>query len=109
MQNDTILLTETAIYPWPNVEALEFAVINHRVPEDDYDRAMRNLAIEEMKERAANLSMDGAMNYRYQMQNVVDKSYYNGQFMPNQWLNPFAWAEFLKAWNEGKFKRKDKD
>ncbi len=107
MQMDTLLLTETVIYPWPNIASLEYAIINHVVEEDDYDRAMKNLAIEEMKERGAALAMDGAMNYRYQMQNVANKAYYNGQYMPNQWLNPFAWAEFIKAWNEGKFKKKD--
>lgn len=107
MQTDTLLLTETVIYPWPTISALEYAIINHKVQEDDYDRAMKNLAIEEMKERGAALAMDGAMNYRYQMQQVVNKSYYNGQYMPNQWLNPFAWAEFIKAWKEGKFKKKD--
>ncbi len=106
MQTDTFMLTETVIYPWPTVSALEYAIVNHRVQEDDYDRAMKNLAIEEMKERGAALAMDGAMNYRYQMQQVADKAYYNGQYMPNQWLNPFAWAEFIKAWKEGKFKKK---
>jgi hypothetical protein len=107
MQTDTMLLTETVIYPWPTISALEYAIVNHKVQEDDYDRAMKNLAIEEMKERGAALAMDGAMNYRYQMQQNVNKAYYNGQYMPNQWLNPFAWAEFIKAWKEGKFKKKD--
>jgi len=109
MQTDTILLTETVIYPWPNVEQLEYAIVQHRVPENDYDRAMRNLALEEMKERARNLDFDGAMNYRYDMGEVVRKSYYNGQYMPYQFLNPFAWAKFFEAWKEGKFKKKDKD
>jgi len=107
MQNDTILLTETVIYPWPNVDELEFAIVQHRVPENDYDRAMRNLALEEMKERARGLDFDGAMNYRYDMGEVVRKSYYAGQYMPYQFLNPFAWAKFFEAWKEGKFKKKD--
>lgn len=107
MQTDTLLLTETVIYPWPTISDLEYAIVNHKVKEDDYDRAMKNLNIEEMKERGAALAMDGAMNYRYQMQQNVNKAYYNGQYMPNQWLNPFAWAQFIKAWKEGKFKKKD--
>ena len=106
MQNDTILLTETVIYPWPNVDQLEFAIVQHRVPENDYDRAMRNLALEEIKERARDLDFDGAMNYRYDMSEVVRKSYYAGQYMPYQFLNPFAWAKFFEAWKEGKFKKK---
>ncbi len=106
METDTILLTVTVIYPWPTVEDLEFAIVQHRVPENDYDRAMKNLALEEMKERGRNLDYDGAMNYRYDMSEVVRKSYYNGQYMPVQLLNPFAWAKFIEAWKEGKFKKK---
>jgi len=108
LQNDTLLLTETVIYPWATIEALEYAIIQHRVPDNDYDRAMRNLAIEEMRERAEALPMDGSMNYRNQMQMTSDKAYWNGQYMPNNWLNPFAWAKFFKAWEEGKFKKKEK-
>lgn len=106
METDTILLAETVIYPWPTVEDLEFAIVQHRVPENDYDRAMKNLALEEMKERGKNLDYDGAMNYRYDMSEVVRKSYYNGQYMPVQLLNPFAWAKFIEAWKAGKFKKK---
>ncbi len=109
MQNDTLLLTETVIYPWATVEALEYAIIQHRVADNDYDRAMRNLALEEMKERSEALPMDGSMNYRNQMQMRSDKAYWNGQYMPNNWLNPFAWAQFFKAWKEGKFKKKEKE
>ena len=106
METDTILLTVTVIYPWPTVEDLEFAIVQHRVPENDYDRAMKNLALEEMKERGRNLDYDGSMNYRYDMSEVVRKSYYNGQYMPVQLLNPFAWAKFIEAWKDGKFKKK---
>ncbi|RUA25386.1 MAG: carboxypeptidase-like regulatory domain-containing protein [Bacteroidetes bacterium] len=106
METDTILLTVTVIYPWPTVEDLEFAIVQHRVPENDYDRAMKNLALEEMKERGRSLDYDGAMNYRYDMSEVVRKSYYNGQYMPVQILNPFAWAKFIEAWKDGKFKKK---
>ncbi|OYT11952.1 MAG: hypothetical protein B6I18_02335 [Bacteroidetes bacterium 4572_112] len=105
MNNDTLLLTESIIYPWADIEALEYAIVQHRVPENDYDRAMKNLAREEMKERGKKMPMDGSMNYRYQMQQQVNKAYWNGGYMPNNWLNPFAWAKFFKAWKEGKFKK----
>ena len=107
MQNDTLLLTESVIYPWSDLEALEYAIIQHRVIEDDYDRAMKNLAREEMKERGKYMPMDGSMNFRNSMQQTVNKAYWNGGYMPNQWLNPFAWAQFFKAWKEGKFKKEN--
>jgi hypothetical protein len=52
--------------------------------------------------------MDGSQNYKFSMQQMQDKYYYNGQLQPISILNPFAWAQFIKAWKEGKFKRKKK-
>ncbi len=105
MQTDTILLQETVIYPWPTVEALEYAIVHNEIPETDYDRAMKNLEREKLKEIGEVMGMDGSMNYRNQIQGVIDKSYYNGQYTPYTFLNPFAWMQFFKAWKEGKFKR----
>ncbi len=107
MQTDTFMLPTTVIYPWPTIEALEHAIVHTEIPETDYDRALKNLEREALKERGLAMPMDGSMNYRNQIQNVIDKSYYNGQYMPISVLNPFAWAEFFKAWKEGKFKKKD--
>lgn len=107
MYTDTFMLQATVIYPWPTIEALEHAIVHTEIPETDYDRAMKNLEREALKERGEAMPMDGSMNYRNQIQNVVNKSYYNGQYMPISLLNPFAWAKFFKAWKEGKFKKKD--
>ena len=53
------------------------------------------------------MPMDGSMNYRNYMDNQVSKLYYRGQAQPITVFNPFAWAEFIKAWKRGDFKRKD--
>jgi hypothetical protein len=54
--------------------------------------------------------MDGPMNYRNFIEKTTSKYYYAGQLPPNNLLNPFAWARFIKAWKDGKFKsKKDKD
>lgn len=103
MQTDTILLVETVIYPWPTVEDLKRAIVALELPETDYDRAMKNLELQKMKELAMEMPMNGSMNYRNQIQQVIDKNYYNGQKMPNHLLNPFAWKEFIEAWRDGKF------
>ncbi len=109
LQNDTMLLTESVIYPWADVEALEYAIVQHRVPENDYDRAMKNLERQKLKEIGMHMPMDGSMNYRHQMQQRINKNYWNGGYMPNQLLNPFAWAQFIKAWKEGKFKKQESE
>jgi hypothetical protein len=48
----------------------------------------------------------GSMNFKNQMALKQAQLYYNGQAPPITVLNPFAWAQFIKAWREGKFKRK---
>jgi hypothetical protein len=107
MASDTILLTETVIYPWPSREKFKEAFLKFDVPDDDYERAKKNLDIAQLREITENYPMDGSMNFRNSMQLYQNKLYYNGQTQPITILNPFAWAEFIKAWKEGKFKRKD--
>lgn len=107
LQNDTILLKETIIYEWSNVTQLEQAIVQYRVPEGDYERAMKNLDLQTMKELGEEMAMDGMMNYRNQMQGYVNRAYYAGQGIPITVLNPFAWAKFFQAWKNGDFKRKD--
>ncbi len=109
MAADTILLTQTVIYPWPSREKFKEAFLKFDVPDDDYERAKKNLDMALLRDIAADYPMDGSMNFRNSMQLFQDKLYYNGQTQPITVLNPFAWAEFIKAWKEGKFKRKDKD
>ena len=37
---------------------------------------------------------------------AAGKTYYAGQIPPMNIFNPFAWAEFVKAWKRGDFKKK---
>ncbi len=107
LTNDTIMLAETVIHPWPTKEQFKQAFMNLKVPDDDYEIAMRNLALEELKYMIRDYKMDGSMNYRNYIEQQTNKLYYAGQLPPNNLLNPFAWAKFIKAWQNGDFKRKD--
>ncbi len=105
MSPDTIYLPETVIYPWPTREQFKYAFMNVEVPEDDFDRAMRNLERAEIRDRSFSMPMDGAMTYRESMNQFAGRLYYAGQAPPMRIFDPFAWAQFFKAWREGKFKR----
>lgn len=109
MSVDTILLEPTIIYPWPTVEEFKKAFVELDIPDDDLEIARKNLAKAEIRDRAAEYKMDGSMNYRNYIQNENSKLYYFGQTQPISILNPFAWAQFIKAWKEGKFKQKKKE
>ncbi len=105
MTRDTIYLAETVVYPWPTREQFRLAFIHADVPSDDYDRAMRNLARAEMRERFEQMPMDGAMTYRHMVNQHSERLYYAGQAPPIRLFDPFAWAEFIQAWREGRFRR----
>lgn len=107
MTQDTILLKETVIYPWPSREQFKLAFVWNDIPDDDITIAQKNLDKMEMRQRAIAMPMDGSMNYRNYMDQQVGKLYYKGQYQPMNIFNPFAWAEFIKAWKRGDFKRKN--
>ncbi|MFZ4413711.1 MAG: carboxypeptidase-like regulatory domain-containing protein [Bacteroidales bacterium] len=107
LTRDTIMLAETVIYAWPSREQFKQAFIALKVPSDDYDIAIKNLALEDLKIMIRSYKMDASMNYRNYIEEQTNKLYYAGQLPPNNLLNPFAWAQFLKAWQNGDFKKKD--
>ncbi|NVN95324.1 MAG: carboxypeptidase-like regulatory domain-containing protein [Bacteroidetes bacterium] len=107
LANDTIMLSETVIHPWPSREQFKQAFYALKVPSDDYDIAMKNLALEDLKILVREYKMDGSMNYKNYIDQQINKLYYAGQLPPNNLLNPIAWAQFIKAWQNGDFKSKD--
>ncbi len=107
MTRDTIHLPETVIYPWPTREQFRYAFLNTEIPDDDLDRALRNLERAEMRERFENMPQDGYSNFRYMTNQHSERLYYAGQKPPMRIFDPFAWGKFIKAWREGRFKRND--
>ncbi len=104
LTDDTIFLAEALIYPWPTVEQFKQAFINAHIPDDDYELARKNMENEALKARATAMPMTASMNFRNAMDRQTSKLYYVGQVPPNNLLNPFAWAQFIKAWRDGKLK-----
>ena len=108
MQQDTFLLKETVIYPWPTREQFKEAFLHADIPDDDLERAKKNLAKEDLIEYADNIEGDPSTSYKYVMNQQYTRMYYAGQYPSISLLNPIAWAKFIKAWKNGEFKRKDK-
>lgn len=105
LRKDTITLKTAIIYPWPTREQFKEAFLALEVPDDDLERARKNLAREAMRDQAINYQMDGSMNYKNTMQNYQSHLYYAGQLPPNRLLDPIAWSKFVKAWKNGDFKK----
>jgi hypothetical protein len=100
------LLPTTVVYPWPTKEQIYEYFLKAPVPDDDLERARKNLAQEKMADLAMRTPMDASMNYRYSMNQYNTKLYNAGQIPMNNLLNPIAWAKFVDAWKKGDFKRK---
>lgn len=106
MKRDTINLPDLTVYPWPTKDEFKAAFLKLNVPNDDLSRAQKNMAADEMRELVKGIETDGQENYRYAMEQRYNRLSYIGQYPPNQLLNPFAWAQFIKALKSGKLKRK---
>jgi hypothetical protein len=107
LTRDTVYLPETQIFPWPTKEQFKQAFLSINIPEDDYERAKRNLDRDRMKEIGMSMKMDGKENADFYFRNESYKYYYYGQVPPMNIFNPLAWAKFIEAWKNGEFKRKE--
>ena len=106
LNQDTIMLPMTVIYPWPTKEQIYEYFLKAPVPDDDLERARKNLAQETIVDMAMTIPMDATMNYRNSMSQYNTRLYNAGQIPMNNLLNPIAWAKFVQAWKKGDFKKK---
>ncbi|WP_374755876.1 carboxypeptidase-like regulatory domain-containing protein [Larkinella soli] len=111
MQEDVQMLTEVKVYPYPTEELFKQAFVNMKLP-DERERANleRNTSAEAMQRLAAVTPMSAAANYRYYLnqqwfgrESVANRS----QLTAIPFLNPFAWANFIKSVKNGELKKKD--
>jgi hypothetical protein len=103
---DTIYLPATIIKKRPSREQFERDFVNTKVPDDNQEIARKNLSESNRRALMAVYPNDGreAVN-NYLKQNAA-KAYYAGQTPPMNIFNPLAWAEFIKAWKRGDYKKK---
>ncbi len=106
MSRDTIYLAETIIYPWPSQEEFKHAFLTLNIPDDDLERAKKNLDRELMKDLAQQMPQDANESQDYYQRKEADRYYYYGQQAPENIFSPLAWAQFFKAWKRGDFKQK---
>jgi len=107
MTADTLTLAAAYIFPWPTLEDFKRAFLDTKIPDDEIEIARKNLIAADIRMKAEDYPMDARMNYNKYIENQTSKLYYFGQQQPFNIFNPFAWAKFIKAWKEGKFKRKE--
>jgi hypothetical protein len=105
MVQDTIYLPATVITRRPTREQFERDFVNTKVPDDDQEIARKNTNAATMAALAKVLPKDGREATSYNLKQTAIKSYSAGQLPPQNIFNPLAWAEFIKAWKRGDYKK----
>lgn len=105
LMKDTFELQEVEVFPWPSKEQFKEAFVNLDVPDDDYYRAMQNLALAEMRDRRMGSPIGASANQYLAIQQQQTMLYNSGQLYPTtNLLNPVAWAKFVESWRNGDLK-----
>jgi len=111
---DRTLLDPVIVYPWPRPENFKQEFLAMKLNTTEYDIAQRNLAIQELKERAMAMGYDASEMQRA-MINMQNQQMYNqgryygatpGAAILGALSDPFAWAQFFQALKQGDFKSK---
>ena len=106
---DTHYLPEAVIFPWPSKDQFREAFLNLHIPDDDMERAKKNLAWMERKAAYEEFGNDGRLSFIRTNNAYTEKLYYAGQAPPLSIFSPFAWAEFFKALKNGSLKDRNKE
>lgn len=106
MQKDTILLSEFTVFSWPTREQFKYAFMHEEIPNTGDERAKINLSKEVLMVASGNVPLEGSTTYKYELENRTTRLYLAGGFPSNRLLDPIAWSKFIKAWQNGDFKKK---
>ena len=106
MVQDTVYLPATIIKRRPTRAQFEKAFLNTDVPDDNQEIARKNNDAARRRALMATYPSDGREATNYYLRQNANKYYYAGQAPPMNIFNPFAWAEFIKAWKRGDYKKK---
>lgn len=109
MSQDTILLPEAVIFPWPSKEHFKIEFLKMDVTPELQRRATENLANEYLAEARKNpdiVPYGGRESANFYLRKQAREYYYIGQTPPMNIFSPLAWGQFFKAWKNGDFKKK---
>lgn len=101
MVSENVMLEEVVVQPWPSVEQFTKSILNIDLPKDAQKMSME-----------AQMRIENLAKSQYQSERVYyDQWRYNklydmtGVAMPNNFINPMQWANFIRDWKSGVYKK----
>ena len=119
LAEDTLLLEEQVVFPWPTKSQFKRAVLNLDLEDDYREQAQENLRREILKEMNRSLAMDGREAQTMEMQRIShefaraggQRDFYmtqaGGTPVPSSLLDPTAWYELIQSIQRGDFSTED--
>lgn len=106
LAEDTTVLAEIEVFPWPTEQLFKEAFLALRLPEEEMNNMHKNLNEQVMKRMMYTLQPDGKMNHNYYMKQQVSRieNPYNAPSLT--FLNPFAWSNFIGQVKKGGLRNK---
>jgi hypothetical protein len=109
LEEDTVFLSETVIFPWTSYDQFLKAVVALELQDEEMERARKNIALMQKQIFSQEYQVDASLNYKYYMSEKANQAYTAGQLPTISLLNPFAWAQFFEALKSGLFSNKKKN
>ncbi|MBN2613674.1 MAG: carboxypeptidase-like regulatory domain-containing protein [Bacteroidales bacterium] len=105
LQEDTFMINEVVVYPWRNYDEFKQAFLNLKLPDDDMERARKNIALLKTQIILEN-SPNARQNFQYVMNQQYQETFTQGTVPSYQIFNPLAWIKFFEAIKRGDYKNK---
>jgi hypothetical protein len=108
LQEDVTQLSPVTIYPYPTEEIFKESFLAMQLPDEkDQQNMRRNLDKEQMNWMLSKSGMSANENFRNYTNSSLNYNT-NRNFNPTwNFLNPFAWAQFIKSVKNGDLKKKE--
>lgn len=103
---DDILLPELTIKPWPNKDRFQIEFLAMDPDTKLEEVAKDNLSPQKLAALAELLVADGKEGGQFYQRQVIATTYYAGQVRPMPIFDIMAWMKFIKAIQDGQFKKK---
>jgi hypothetical protein len=111
LRQEAQMLQEVVIYPYSTEEEFKKAFLALQLPDQaDRDALAKSTNMEYLTRMAAQVPNNAQTNYRYTMNQLMfgRESAGNKNFATSfPFLNPFAWANFIKSVKNGDLKKKE--
>jgi hypothetical protein len=109
LSQDSIMLPQIVIYPWPSKEHFKAEFLAMDVTEEMQELAAQNLANESLNQLRKSpdaVAFSGKEGANFYLRQQAKSYYYFGQTPPMNIFSPLAWGKFIQAWKNGEYKRK---